>query len=179
MHFKNFVFYLIWISMPAMILIILSLTDNLGESSTIIWFFYACYGLFMTTYFFVKGVNWELGGCVITNQRLLRFGYKGLIQATEREILPRSIEDLKVVKKGLLSFIFNTAYIYIYTTNREVDVLRDVIEPQKIRQAYAEMVRLYGGAHRNETTAPGENNPHTPQHQTQQYDHQPPQEPRL
>ena len=91
----------------------------------------------------MKGVNFELGGCVITNQRLLLFGYKGLWQAVEREILPNKIEDFKIEKKGFMSLLFNTAYIFIHTSNNQINRLRWVIEPEKIQNAYAMMVKSY------------------------------------
>jgi hypothetical protein len=139
-HLKIHLFYFVGLLIPMAGLIFLPL--NLSkETALAAWFLFTCYGLMLTTYYFVKGVNFELGGCVITNQRVLRFGYTGLWQAVEREILPRNIEDFKIVKRGLMSLFFNTANIYFYTANQQTDVLRFIIEPEKISEAYATMMK--------------------------------------
>lgn len=144
-HLKQPLAYLLWVLLPLVALVLLNGTDVVEENRAMAWFLYMCYGLVMTTVYFVKGVNFELGGCVITNQRLLRFGYKGLWQAVEREILPNKIEDFKIEKKGFMSLFFNTAYIYIYTSNGQTDRLRWVIEPEKVQNAYALMVKTHSG----------------------------------
>lgn len=140
-HLAEHLFYFLGLLIPFVAMILLARAGVFKEFVMSAWFLFACYGLILTTYFFIKGVNFELGGCVITDQRLLLFGYEGLWQAVEREILPNKIEDFKIVKKGLLSLLFNTACIYICTSNRETDVLYHVIEPEKIRDAYAAMVK--------------------------------------
>lgn len=134
-HIKIHLFYVLGLLIPMMVLMLSPL------ASVTAWFLYSCWGLMLTTYYFVKGVNFELGGCVITNQRVLRFGYTGLFQAVEREILPRNIEDFKIIKRGLSSAFFNTANIYFYTANGQTDVLRFIIEPEKISEAYATMMK--------------------------------------
>ena len=141
-HLKSHLFYIATVLLPFVGIMIMDQRDLLEPSRQIVWFLYACYGLLMTVIFFVKGINFELGGCVITNQRLLRFGYRGLIHAVEREILPKNISDFKVEKQGILSFLFNTATISIYTANNQIDVLRHVMEPVKIQDAYAKMARF-------------------------------------
>jgi hypothetical protein len=131
------------------------LTPSAATQTTITtaWFLYTCFGLVLTTYYFVKGVNFELGGCVITNQRVLRFGYTGLWQAVEREILPNNIEDFKIMKRGLMSLFFGTANIYIYTANRQTTVLRFIIEPEKISEAYATMMKSVSAFPQNQPIA--------------------------
>jgi hypothetical protein len=141
-HLKPHVVYLASVMIPLAILMFMDQKGMLQGASSTVWFLYACYGLWMTVGFFVKGVNFELGGCVVTNQRLLRFGYSGLIHTVEREILPKNISDFKVEKKGILSFLFNTATISIYTANNQIDVLRHLIEPEKIQDAYARMMQI-------------------------------------
>lgn len=153
-HLKPHLLYLIGILLPLVGLILLDQAGFFKEESLIFWFLYTCYGLILTTCFFVRGVNFELGGCVITNQRLLLFGYQGLMQIVEREILPNKIEDFKIEKKGLFSVIFNTAYIYIHTSNQQIKVLRHVIQPEKVQDAYAKMVRSHSGAHHSPSTDP-------------------------
>ncbi len=144
-HLKQPLWYGLAVAIPLAGLLMIGKAGGFEENGALVWFLYSCYGLILTTVFFVKGVNFELGGCVITNQRLLRFGYKGLWQAVEREILPNKIEDFKIEKKGLMSLFFNTAYIYIHTSNNQIDRLRWVIEPEKIQNAYAAMVKTYSG----------------------------------
>lgn len=149
-HLKPHLYYLASVLIPLGILLFMDQQEMLRQARSTIWFLYTCYGLWMTAAFFVKGVNFELGGCVITNQRLLRFGYKGLLHTVEREILPKNISDFKIEKKGILSFLFNTATIYIYTANNQIDVLRHLIDPTKIQDAYAEMVHFQGEKPREE-----------------------------
>lgn len=141
-HLEAHLFYFLGVLIPLVVLIFVSQSDVSRETTLLAWFLYTCYGLILTTYFFIKGVNWELGGCVITNQRLLRFGYHGLWQAVEREILPNKIEDFKIEKKGLLSLLFGTACIYITTANRQTEILYHIVDPEKVRDAYATMVKL-------------------------------------
>lgn len=155
-HLKQPFWYLMGLLIPLIGLILLDRNDFFEASRTLVWFLYTCYGLVWTTAFFVKGVNFQLGGCVITNQRVLRFGYKGLAQAVEREILPNKIEDFKIEKKGLFSLIFGTANIYIHTSNDQIDVLRHVIQPVKIQDAYAKMVRAHGTARSSHSSTPTE-----------------------
>lgn len=140
-HLRVHFYYLMWLLLPFVGLLLLDGNGVLKEARMIVWFLYSCYALIMTTYYFVRGVNFELGGCVITNQRLLRFGYKGLMQSVEREILPHNIEDFKVEKRGVLSVLFNTGFIYITTSNHQTDVLRYVIQPEKVQEAYATMAK--------------------------------------
>ena len=140
-HLKIHLFYFLGLLIPLAGLIFLTLSNAAQKTVITAWFLFTCYGLVLTTYYFVKGVNFELGGCVITNQRVLRFGYTGLWQAVEREILPKNIEDFKIIKGGLMSLFFNTANIYIYTANRHTTVLRFIIEPEKVSEAYAIMMK--------------------------------------
>ncbi len=140
-HLKIHLFYFLGLLIPLIGLILLTPSSATQTTITTAWFLYTCYGLLLTTYYFVKGVNFELGGCVITNQRVLRFGYTGLWQAVEREILPKNIEDFKIEKRGLMSLFFNTANIHISTSNRHITVLRFIIEPEKISEAYATMMK--------------------------------------
>lgn len=140
-HIKIHLVYVLGLLIPLTVLMF----SSLGSVTS--WFLYSCWGLTLTTYYFVKGVNFELGGCVITNQRVLRFGYTGLWQAVEREILPRNIEDFKIVKKGLSSLFLNTANIYFYTSNHETTILRFIIEPEKISEAYATMMKSISDPH--------------------------------
>jgi hypothetical protein len=142
-HLVEHLFYFLGVLIPLVVMIFLTHYGIFKSSVMTAWFLFACYGLILTTYFFIKGVNFELGGCVITNQRVLRFGYIGLWQAVEREIPPNKIEDFKIIKKGLLSLLFDTACIYITTSNRETDTLFHVVDPEKIRDAYAIMVQSY------------------------------------
>lgn len=147
-HLKQPLLYAVEAGILLIALVLFGNADVFRDNGVVVWFLYSCYGLILTTIFFVKGVNFELGGCVITNQRLLMFGYKGLWQAVEREIPPGKIEDFKIEKKGLMSLLFNTAYIYIHTSNNQIDRLRWVIEPEKIQNAYALMVKSHAsGAH--------------------------------
>ncbi len=138
-------YYFLGLLIPLLGLIFLTPSAATQTTITTAWFLYTCYGLALTTYYFVKGVNFELGGCVITNQRVLRFGYTGLWQAVEREIIPKNIEDFKIEKRGLMSLFFNTANIYIYTANHHTTVLRFIIEPEKISEAYATMMKSSSG----------------------------------
>lgn len=140
-HLKIHFYYFLGLLIPLMGLIFLTPAAATQNNVMTAWFLYTCYGLALTTYYFVKGVNFQLSGCVITNQRVLRFGYTGLWQAVEREILPNNIEDFKIIKRGLMSLFFNTANIYIYTANRHTTVLRFIIEPEKISEAYATMMK--------------------------------------
>lgn len=140
-HLKMHLFYFLGLLIPFLGLIFLIPSAATQTTTTTAWFLYTCFGLVLTTCYFIKGVNFELGGCVITNQRVLRFGYTGLWQAVEREILPKNIEDFKIVKRGLMSLFFNTANIYIYTANRHTTVLRFIIEPEKVSEAYATMMK--------------------------------------
>ncbi|MBN2307079.1 hypothetical protein JXD20_03780 [Candidatus Peregrinibacteria bacterium] len=140
-HLKIHLFYFLGVLLPLTGLIFLTLSSVAQKTVITSWFLFTCYGLVLTTYYFVKGVNFELGGCVITNQRVLRFGYTGLWQAVEREILPKNIEDFKIIKGGLMSLFFNTANIYIYTSNRHTTVLRFIIEPEKVSEAYSTMMK--------------------------------------
>lgn len=152
-HLKQPLAYGLAVVIPLVVLMLMGNAGALEGIGAFAWFLYSCYGLILTTIFFVKGVNFELGGCVITNQRLLRFGYKGMWQAVEREILPNKIEDFKIEKKGLMSLFFNTAYIYIHTSNNQIDRLRWVIEPEKIQNAYATMVKGYREIHSGTTSS--------------------------
>ncbi|MBU0706238.1 hypothetical protein KJ657_01500 [Patescibacteria group bacterium] len=140
-HLKIHTFYVLGLLIPAIGLIFLSPSGATRNTIMTAWFLFSCYGLILTTYYFVKGVNFEMGGCVITNQRVLRFGYTGLWQAVEREILPKNIEDFKIIKRGLMSLFFGTANIYFYTSNHQTDVLRFIIEPEKVSEAYASMMK--------------------------------------
>lgn len=142
-HLEAHLFYFIGLLLPLAGMIYLSQAGVFKGAVMTAWFLFTCYGLTLTTYFFVKGVNWELGGCVITDQRLLLFGYVGLWQAVEREIPPNKIEDFKIVKKGLMSLLFDTACIHICTLNREPDILYHVVDPEKIRDAYATLIKSY------------------------------------
>ena len=144
-HLQEHLFYVLGVLIPLVVLFFVGQSGVARETMMTAWFLYTCYGLVLTTYFFVKGVNFELGGCVVTNQRVLRFGYIGLWQTVEREIPPNKIEDFKIVKRGLLSFLFGTANIYIATSNRTVDELHHIIEPEKVRDAYAAMVKSSTG----------------------------------
>jgi hypothetical protein len=144
-HLKIHSYYFLGLLIPLMGLIFLIPSAATQETIMTAWFLYTCFGLALTTYYFIKGVNFELGGCVITNQRVLRFGYTGLWQAVEREIIPKNIEDFKIVKRGLMSLFFNTANIYIYTANHHTTVLRFIIEPEKISEAYAIMMKSVSG----------------------------------
>lgn len=140
-HLEEHLFYFLGLLIPFVAMIFLARAGVFKDFVMTAWFLYACYGLVLTTYFFIKGVNFELGGCVITNQRLLLFGYTGLWQAVEREILPNKIEDFKIEKKGLLSLLFNTACIHITTSNRQTTTLWYVIDPEKIQDAYATLAK--------------------------------------
>lgn len=144
-HLLAHLYYFIGVLLPMIALIFLTRSNVDRDTVLLAWFLYTCWGLVLTTYFFVKGVNWELGGCVITNQRVLRFGYHGLWQAVEREIAPNKIEDFKIEKQGLFSLLFGTACIYITTSNRQTDVLYHIVDPDKVRDAYATMVKLASG----------------------------------
>ncbi len=140
-HLKMPFLYFLGLLIPLIGLVFLIPSAATQNTVRTAWFLYTCYGLTLTTYYFVKGVNFQLGGCVITNQRVLRFGYTGLWHAVEREILPNNIEDFKIMKRGLMSLFFNTANIHIYTANRQTTVLRFLIEPEKISEAYATMMK--------------------------------------
>lgn len=140
-HLKIHTLYLLGLLIPLVGVIFLNLSSATSNTITTAWFLYTCYGLILTTYYFVKGVNFEMGGCVITNQRVLRFGYRGLWEAVEREILPKNIEDFKIVKRGLMSLFFGTANIHIYTSNQQTDTLRFIINPEKVSEAYAAMMK--------------------------------------
>jgi hypothetical protein len=140
-HLKVHLYYFLGLLLPLVGLIFFTRSEVTREAAITAWFLFTCYGMILSTYFFVRGVNFELGGCVITNQRVLRFGYMGLWQTVEREIAPNRIEDFKIVKQGLLSLFFNTANIYITTSNRQTDVLRYIIEPEKVHDAYATMMK--------------------------------------
>jgi len=152
-HLKIHLLYFLGLLIPLMGLIFL--TPSSATQSTVMtaWFLYSCFGLMLTTYYFIRGVNFELGGCVITNQRVLRFGYTGLWQAVEREILPNNIEDFKIEKRGLMSLFFDTANIHIYTSNRQTTVLRFIIEPEKISEAYATMMKSTSDHTQSQPTA--------------------------
>ncbi|MDH5596708.1 MAG: hypothetical protein OEY44_01280 [Candidatus Peregrinibacteria bacterium] len=138
-HIKIHLLYLLGLTIPLGIIMLSPLAKE-----TTAWFLYSCFGLTLTTYYFIKGVNFELGGCIITNQRVLRFGYTGLFQKVEREILPRNIEDFKIIKRGLSSILFGTANIYFYTANQQTDILRFIIEPDRVSEAYATMMKSIG-----------------------------------
>ncbi|MFH0837664.1 MAG: hypothetical protein V1880_00140 [Patescibacteria group bacterium] len=140
-HLKIHTFYVLGLLIPAIGLIFLSPSGATRNTIMTAWFLFSCYGLILTAYFFIKGVNFEMGGCVITNQRVLRFGYTGLWQAVEREIMPKNIEDFKIIKRGLMSLFFGTANIYFYTSNHQTDILRFIIEPEKVSEAYAIMMK--------------------------------------
>jgi len=151
-HLKIHFYYFLGLLIPLLGLIFLIPAAATQKTITTAWFLYACFGLTLTTYYFVKGVNFELGGCVITNQRVLRFGYTGLWQAVEREIIPKNIEDFKIEKRGMMSLFFDTANIYIYTANHHTTVLRFIIEPEKISEAYATMMKSVSGNLHNQLT---------------------------
>ena len=140
-HIKFHFPYLLGLLIPAIGLIFLSLSSTTSETVMTAWFLYTCFGLILTTYYFIRGVNFEMGGYVITNQRVIGFGYIGLWQAVEREILPKNIEDFKIIKGGLMSLFFSTANIHIYTANRQTAVLRFIINPEKVSEAYATMMK--------------------------------------
>ncbi|MDP3975685.1 MAG: hypothetical protein Q8P95_02095 [bacterium] len=145
MHLRLPLLFAMSVFLPFLALFFLSTGGGIDDvgARNVLWFLYSCYGLIMTTYFFVRCVNAQLSGCVITNQRLLRFGYKGLSQIIEREILPNKVEDFKVEKKGLLSLLSDTAYVYIFTANGEREVLRNVIQAREIQEAFSKMVKLH------------------------------------
>jgi len=149
---KIYFFYFLGLLLPLLGLIFLMPSAATQKTITTAWFLYTCYGLVLTTYYFVKGVNFEMGGYVITNQRVLGFGYIGLWQAVEREILPKNIEDFKIIKRGLMSLFFDTANIHIYTANRQTAVLRFIINPEKVSEAYAMMMRSASGNLHSQST---------------------------
>jgi len=144
-HMKLPLLFLISILLPFIALFFMMSADVISDSSTLnlSWFLYSSYGLLMASYFFVRAVNSQLSGCVITNQRMLRFGYKGLYQMVERDILPNKIEDVKIVKKGMSSVLFDMADVRIHTANNEIETLRNVIDSRKIQEAFANMIRNY------------------------------------
>lgn len=142
-HLRLPFLYLLSLALPLLALLLMQQSGTATSSlMTVLWFLFACYGLVMTTSFFLRSVNFELGGCVITNQRVLRFGFRGLSQMIEREILPNKIEDVKIIQKGFLGLISDVAEVRIHTSTNEVELLKNVIEPQKIRKAFAELVVL-------------------------------------
>jgi hypothetical protein len=145
-HMKLPLLYLITLLIPFFALYALIAVQTIDDPLIIdsFWLVYTWFGLMMTTYFLIKTVNFELGGCVITNQRVLRFGYRGLSQMVEREILPKKIEDVKVVKKGILSFLFDAADVLIHTSNNEIEKLRNVMQSRKIQKIFSEMFSQQG-----------------------------------
>lgn len=145
-HLKLPFLYLFSILLPFLAFFFLISSSVVSEESStnVLWFLFSSYALAMTAYFFVRSVNFELGGCVITNQRVLRFGHKGLSQVVERDILPNKIEDVKVVKKGILSLFFDVADIHIYTSNNEIEKLINVIDSRKIQSIFSELLSKYG-----------------------------------
>jgi len=149
-HLKIHFLYFVGLLVPAIVLMFLGRTSISQNTMMTAWFLYTCFGLVLTTYYFVKGVNFEMGGCVITNQRVLRFGYTGLWQAVEREILPKNIEDFQIVKRGLMSLFFGTGNIHINTSNHHTTVLRFIITPEKVSEAYATMMKAASNSSYNQ-----------------------------
>lgn len=145
-HLKLPVMYLIGVLLPFIAFYLLIAGSFIREEYTadVLWFLYSSYALAATVYFFLRSVNFELGGCVITNQRILRFGHKGLAQMVERDIMPNKIEDVKVVRQGMLSMFFDMADIKIHTANNEIEVLHNVIDSRKIQNIFTEMLSKYG-----------------------------------
>jgi len=145
-HLKIPFIYIFSIVVPFLVILLFLYTGVITEDLTrqYIWFFYSSYSLVMTISFFLQNVNFELGGCIITNQRVLRFGYKGLSQFIERELLPNKIEDVKVVKRGFLPLFFDAADVRIHTSSNEVEILKNVIDSKKVQKVFSELLSSYG-----------------------------------
>ena len=141
-HMKNPLLYLISLLIPFLGVFAIVSGNILADEHTIslFWFVYALFGLVMTTYFFVRSINFELGACVITDQRVLRFGYRGLSEMIEREILPQKIEDVKIVRKGMMSLLFDSADVLIHTSNNEVETLKNIIDSRKIQSVFSQIL---------------------------------------
>ena len=77
---------------------------------------------------------------MITNQRVLRFGYKGFSQAVERELLLNKIEDVKVVKSGFWSLFFDVADVKIHTSNNQIETLRNILDSRKIQHVLSDLL---------------------------------------
>jgi hypothetical protein len=145
-HLRLPLLYLISLLIPFLAVFALISSQTVDDPIIVdsFWMIYSWFGLIITTYFFVRAINFELGGCVITNQRILRFGYKGLSEMVEREILPKKIEDVKIVKKGILSFLFDAADVLIHTSNNEVERLKNVMESRKIQKIFSDIFSQQG-----------------------------------
>jgi len=155
-HLRLPLLFLITILLPFMAIFFMIGAGLISDPAVqnLIWFLFCLYGLLTTSYFFLRTVNFELGGCVITNQRVLRFGYTGLSTMVEREILPNKIEDVKVEKRGLLSMVSDTAYVSIHTSNNSVEVLRNVIQARKIQEVFSDLLRNFGKKPEDKPAAP-------------------------
>ncbi len=145
-HLKYPVLYLITLFIPFIAIFALISSQTIDDQIVIdsFWIVYCWYALIMSCYFFIRTINFEMGGCVITNQRVLRFGYKGLSQMVEREILPKKIEDVKIVKKGVMSFLFDAADVLIHTSTNEIEKLEKVMQSRKIQKIFSDMFAQQG-----------------------------------
>ncbi|MDZ4217001.1 MAG: hypothetical protein U1C97_01625, partial [Candidatus Gracilibacteria bacterium] len=135
--------YIISLLLPFIALFFLVSSGVLDNVQVVdqLWLAYGLYGLILTVYFFVKCVNFELGGVVITTQRVLCFGYIGLFQVVERDILPNKLEDVQILKRGFLSMFFDAADVHIHTSTGETEELDSVIDSKRIQSLLAELFR--------------------------------------
>lgn len=140
-HLRLPLLYLLFLGIPFVAFYFLQSSGLVTaiESIKTLWFLFSIYGLILTVGFFLRNLNFELGGCVITDQRVLRFGFKGISQMVEREILPQKIEDVKIVKKGIRCLFFDAADVLLHTSTGEVEVLKQVMESGKIKKIFSDM----------------------------------------
>lgn len=145
-HLKLPALFLVILAIPYLAVFFLVSGEVITESSSVafVWFLYAVFGLIASAVFWMRTMNFEMGGCVITNQRVLRFGFRGLSNMVEREILPNKIEDVKVVRKGMMSMLFGAADVLIHTSNGEVETLRSVTEAKKIQETFSQLLSSLG-----------------------------------